>query len=170
MKTDKEAKAFLEKQGYVVIGQSYTAEEVSHALLLLAQGAQHATLVEGVRAMALIIRSSEREKDRSEIAQLLEEGFVEPIKQLSITLTQMNEAADHFRSSALSMNDVMDEFRNKCHAITHHLSESADGMVGNSTQPSQHRRKLGPTKTEGRYRTQSPPTHKFYSQQCMEQR
>lgn len=86
-------------------------------------------LTEGVPAFALILGSEANLKDSESSTELLKMSLEEPLHQMKSTLMNMNNTADHFRSSATSANGVLEEFRDKCHQIISHLSLSADDLV-----------------------------------------
>lgn len=122
-------KAFLEKEGYTVIGQEYTWETLSRTLLLLAQGASHATLVSGARAIALIMMEETRLSESEDITRSIEGTLKEPMELMRTTLMHMNDAASLFSGSATEVNGIMEGFREECHLITKQLSDSAEDLV-----------------------------------------
>lgn len=133
VKNVETGRAYLESKGYTVIGQEYTVSDLSYVLLLLAQGASQALLIEGVRAVALILEDDAKRHTKDKIHELVKESLAQTKEQMSETLGQMNDAADHYKSSSYSMNRVMEEFREECHVITHNLGESAEDLVGELT-------------------------------------
>lgn len=114
-----------------MIGQEYTVGELSYILLLTAKGALRALLIEEVQSVALILEEGTWTQMKDGIHEMVKDCLAETKEQMSKTLGQMKDTADHYKTSSYSINQVMEEFCEECHAITHELGESAEDWLRN---------------------------------------
>ena len=171
----KMAKEFLERRCLVILGEEYDTHSLSMALLHLSQTTSLSkVLVDGLRAIALILEKLRIDNTASKIAETVTELLLPTTGQLVTTITDLQLTTDSLRSSSVCITRTADKFIDSTAASVQSMNDAAadittateeiDAAIKAQTQPS-NPTPVAPTPLTYSYaaavasRIHLPPTH-----------
>ncbi|KIJ36576.1 hypothetical protein M422DRAFT_260915 [Sphaerobolus stellatus SS14] len=140
------AKECLEAQNMVIVGDQYTIQSLSTALLPLSQTAGvKATLMDSMRAVAILMVEAAKVTESEEVARRITEQMVLPTDQLESTIEQMKAIAKEIHQATKEMRDersktlkglaeAMSALSKSATAVSTYMAVTAAGHQGGPQQ------------------------------------
>ena len=124
------AKEYLERKCLVIIGEEYSPSTLSMALLHLSQAPSLSkVLVDGIRAIAIILESMVTNQLIEKVTNAITEHLSSSASHLEITAMDLRQTTKNLRGAAVSITRTADKFTKNATTSLDYLSTVATDVV-----------------------------------------